>query len=141
MIDNKNHKIKVQLNEYPVNTNRLKDLDLSYISQCDGIILVLDINNNDAIERLKIWGDLIETYKKKNYPIFLMPNKSDLATYPMNLNEICQKYNWTYLKSISCKNEYDENLDNNMISIIQQVYQNQKKKTDNIVYRKKCFNY
>ena len=140
MIDNKNHKIKVQLNEHPVKTYRLKELDLSHINQCDGIILVLDITNNEAIERLKIWGDLIKAYKKKNYPVFLMPNKSDLATYPMNLNEICQKYNWTYLKSISCKNEYDENLDNNMISIIQQVYQNQKKKTDNVVYKEsRCF--
>lgn len=140
MIDNKNHKIKVQLNEHPVNTNRLKDLDLSYINQYDGIIVVLDINNKEAIQRLNDWGDLIAAYKKKKYPVFLIPNKADLAKYPMNLNEICQKYDWTQLQYISCKKEYDENFDNNMISVIQEAYQNQKKKNDNVVYKKsRCF--
>ena len=138
--DNKIYKVKVQLVDNIVNNERLKDLDLSYLRHCDGIILVYDISNEKSIERLNIWGGLIRDYKCKNVPLFLVPNKADLEKKPLDLDKICEKYEMIKMKDISCKapDKIDE-LKAVMNSIIKESYKRKKNRADNLVYKSKGF--
>ena len=66
-INNVIHKINIQLQDNPINSERIKELDISYVSQGDSIILVvdLDVEKKDTINNLDIWHDLLCTYNKK----------------------------------------------------------------------------
>ena len=140
--DNKIYKVKVQLVDNIVNNEHLKDLDLSYIRHCDGIILVFDISNENAMERLNIWGGLIREYKAKNIPLFLVPNKADLENKPLDLKKICEKYEMIKMKDISCKDpEKIDELKKVLNSIIMESYKRKKNRGNNLVYKKKGFCY
>ena len=140
--DNKIYKVKVQLVDNIVNNERLKDLDLSYLRHCDGIILVYDISNEKSIERLSILG--VRDYKSKNVPLFLVPNKADLEKKPLDLDKICEKYEMIKMKDISCKDpdKIDE-LKKVLNAIIKESYKRKKKRGFNLVYKPKpksfCF--
>ena len=138
-IDKKIFKIKIQLVDNPVNSQRLNEMDLSYIRHCDGIILIADVSNEKTKERLSLWGDVIkDNLKKQNIPIFLIPNKSDLPKKVDKLNEITQKYEMTLLNDISCKDSNKHSiLKEQMNFVIINSYQNKEKKVDKIVYRKR----
>ena len=136
-IDNKIYKIKIQLVDNVVNSQRLGEMDLSYIRHCNGIILIVDASNATK-DRLNIWGDAIKnTLYNKKIPIFLLPNKSDLTSnFNINLNEITNKYGMNLLKYISCKDSSKQSLLKEQINkVVIESYQNKKKKVDNVVYK------
>ena len=138
--DNKIYKVKIQLVDNIVNSERLKDLDLSYLRHCDGIILVFDISNEKSIERLSVWGGLIRDYKGKNVPLFLVPNKADLGNKPLDLDKICEKYEMIKMKDISCKDpNKTKELKQVLNSIIMESYKRKKNRGDNLVYKPKSF--
>ena len=138
-IDNKIYKIKIQLVDNPVNSDRLNEMDLSYVRHCDGIILIADLSSEKTKDRLKLWGEEIkDNLKKQNIPIFLIPNKSDLPKKVDKLKEIAEKYEMFLLNDISCKDSSKHSLlKNQMNAIIIKSYQNKAKKVDKIVYRKR----
>ena len=142
--DNKIYKVKVQMVDNYIINNDLKAMDLSYIKQCDGIILVYDISNEKSIERLNIWGGLIRDNNDKKVPLFLVPNKADLEKKPFDLDKICEKYEMIKMKDISCKDpdKIDE-LKKVLNAIIKESYKRKKKRGFNLVYKPKpksfCF--
>ena len=134
--DNKEFKIKVQLNDFAVNHNRINDLDLSYLKSSDGIILICDVSKPDSFERLDIWKKVIKNYKKIDTPVYLIPNKIDLNLNYNNqkLNSFCSK-SIILMKGVSCKNPNDINIETNMNIIIEKVFSLKKKKRSSIVYK------
>ena len=70
-INNEDQKICIQIQENPINSAKLKEMDLSYITQCDSIILTVDFSKAISIDNLKIWYDLLYNYNKKSSYFFI----------------------------------------------------------------------
>ena len=142
-INNVIHKINIQLQDNPINSERIKELDISYVSQSDSIILVvdLDVEKKDTINNLDIWHDLLCTYNKKNVPVFLLPTKVDLLDekqiIALNniLTEKCKKYNWAKLENICCLDNNKDIVDSNMRKVIETTIRNNEMKSDKVPYK------
>lgn len=140
-LDGKNKNIKVNLVDNAVDSERLNKLNISYISGGDGIVLVWDISNDDSFKRLNTWKILIDEYKKKNCPIFLIPNKSDLKKYKdySKLKSFCEDESIVLMPDISCKEKSNEKLEKIMCKIVEKSYIEKKKKPIKIEYKSSCF--
>ena len=119
-------------------------MDLSFIMQGDSIIIVFDLDDKkpESIKNLEIWNKLINDYKKKFIPIFLLPtkvdslNKNQISKSFSNIPKICKKYNWILLENISCVNGNKTTFDSNMKIIIDNSIRNNKKKSDKEILEK-----
>ena len=140
-IDNVVHKINVQMQENPTNSEKLKDMKLLFLQQGDSIILVVDISKEDSINNLKIWNDLIVKYNKKKVPFFLLPTKYDLIdknqvkSNRSTLSKVCENYKWHLMNYISNLIDDKQNFEDNMKTIIMNTYNNSKKKYDKVLYK------
>ena len=140
-IDNVVHKINVQMQENPTNSEKLKDMKLLFLQQGDSIILVIDISKEDSINNLKIWNDLIVKYNKKKVPVFLLPTKYDLIdknqvkSNRATLSKVCENYKWHLMNYISNLIDDKQNFEDNMKTIIMNTYNNSKKKYDKVLYK------
>ena len=138
-IDNVVHKINVQMQENPTNSEKLKDMKLLFLQQGDSIILVIDISKEDSINNLKIWNDLIVKYNKKKVPVFLLPTKYDLIdknqvkSNRSTLSKVCENYKWHLMNYISNLIDDKQNFEDNMKTIIMNTYNNSKKKYDKVL--------
>ena len=144
-IDNVPHKISVQMQENPINSEKLKDLKLPFLSQGDSIVLVVDISKEDSLKNLKIWNDLIVQYNKKEVPVLLLPTKYDLigknqmTSIRSNLQKVCKDFKWFLLNSISNLIDDKHSFNANMKIIIIEAYKNSKKKYDKVLYKTGCW--
>ena len=144
-IDNVVHKINVQMQENPINSERLKDLKLPFLSQGDSIIIIVDISKEDSINNLKVWNDLIVQYIKKEVPVFLLPSKYDLINKNQiksilsNLQNVCKNFKWFLLYPISNLIDDKKTFKENMKIIINGAYKTSKKKSDKVLYKSSCW--
>ena len=140
----KNIKIKVQMQEYPVDHS-----NLSYLQQTDCIVLVFDVNNRTAINNLENWYESIKKFNKKQVDVFLLPNKVDPENQISDeeVKKICQKYEWKRLKNINCQTLISDNLDKNFKTLTYIAYTRYKnriskiEKTDNKPKKKECWQF
>ena len=57
---------------------RYHSLPYNFIKGADGIILMYDITNRESFDSISRWWDDILKNKKKDFPVILVGNKSDL---------------------------------------------------------------
>ena len=57
---------------------RYHSLAPNFIKNADGIILMYDITDRDSFEHISKWWNDIMNFKKKDFPVVLVGNKSDL---------------------------------------------------------------
>ena len=76
-LDN-NRKIKLSIHD-TAGQERFKSLSVNYIKKADGILIVYDITNKLSFKNVENWIKTAkEEINKKNIPIYLIGNKSDL---------------------------------------------------------------
>lgn len=108
---------------------RFRAITSSYYRGTHGIIVVFDITNSNSFDNVENWMQEIYNNVKKNIPILLVGNKSDLEhkrVIPIEKSiELANKYNLQFVEmsALSCKN---------INSGIQELIKN--------VYKKNCEN-
>ena len=129
IINGEEKEIKVKIWD-TAGQEKFKSISTQYIKNCDGILLIYDINNKKSFENIENWLNEIENKKKKNnIPLVLIGNKIDLEKErEVSFQEgekLAQIYNMEFFEC-SAKDKINVNeCFNCLIELIFQLYEDE----------------